>query len=94
MPAEPTKAPAEVAVTPAPAFVTTEDIEGFKQGGYTKENYRKWEDGKEPPEGRKWVDEYIATTNLKGLFGECGYKTPPVLTKERPNLYRRTYLKK
>lgn len=95
------KVPAEVPITPAvvevpvaPAFVTAEDIERFKQGGYTKENYRKWEDGKEPPEGRKWVDEYFATTNSKDLFGECGYKTPPVTTGERPNLYRRTYLKK
>jgi hypothetical protein len=94
MSAEPTKVPAEVPVAPAPEKVTAEDIEEFKQGGYTKEGYRKWEDGKEPPDGRKWVDEYFATTNSKDLFGECGYKTPPVLTKERPNLYRRTYLKK
>ena len=73
--------------------VTNIDREHFKEGGYCKDGYRVWEDGKEPPDNRKWVDEYYASVlPASNCFGNNGFKTPPSL-KKFETLYRRTYKK-
>jgi len=71
--------------------VTNIDREHFKEGGYYIGCYRKWEDGKEPPNNCKWVDEYFASA-LSGFkcFVYDGFKTPPSV-KKFERLYRRTY---